>query len=365
MPTPVVIPRINNNDDVVKLSRLFLEPGAPVKRGDLLAEIETDKANFEIEAESEGFILRIERGIGEICDVGSTLLWLGASVDEPMPDAPTKTPSAIGVTTQTPSLKALLLLKHYGVDASAVPATGDRLSADDVEAYARSRSLSSNSQPQNVQSPPPSEAGRTQALSPQERGMLRTVTWHRDEAVAGYIELPYDPKEWEQFAATFQQQHRLMMSPLLSLMAWQLTRVAARYPKLNATIANQQLYLYDNVNLGFTVQSGELLLMPVVRAAQALDAPAFVETLGGLQRQAMKLALKPEEASGATVAFTSMARWGVSRHTPILPPHTAFMVAHSAPTPTQAILGATYDHRVLTGFDVARALREIVKPPDA
>ena len=98
-----------------------------------------------------------------------------------------------------------------------------------------------------------------------------------------------------------------------------------------------------------------------------MERPAFVETLGGLQRKAMKLELKPDEAAGATVSFTSMARWGVSRHTPILPPNTSFMVAHSSPFKgpegISAVLGACYDHRVLTGFDVARALRELATPP--
>jgi pyruvate/2-oxoglutarate dehydrogenase complex dihydrolipoamide acyltransferase (E2) component len=194
--------------------------------------------------------------------------------------------------------------------------------------------------------------------------MVRTVSWHRDSAVAGYIELPYDPADWDECSAAFQQQHKLMTSPLLSLMAWRLSRLAIQYPKLNATIAEQQLHLYENVNVGFTMQNGELLLMLVVRAAQAMDPRAFVNALGDLQRQAMKLTLTPAQTSGATVAFTSMARWGVSRHVPILPPQTAVIIAHSAADGEKSVLGASYDHRVLTGFDVARVLREMSRPPE-
>jgi pyruvate/2-oxoglutarate dehydrogenase complex dihydrolipoamide acyltransferase (E2) component len=364
MPVPVFIPRINNNDDIVKLTSLLVEPGAAIKKADLLAEIETDKANFEIEAETDGFVLRIDRTIGEMCDVGSTLLWVGASKDEIVPDASAATKALS--SDRTPTIKALLLLNRYGLDAAAIPTTGERLSAEDVEAYARSRGLHAAKQATShpaIQDAPPSEPGRLQAMSPQERGMSRTVAWHRDQAASGYIELPYDPSEWDRVSAGFQEQHGLMLSPLLSLMAWQLSRLAVKYPKLNATISGGELYFYDHVNVGFTIQSGEHLIMPVLREAQAMDAQAFVEALGGLQRQAMKLALKAEQVSGATVAFTSMARWGVSRHVPILPPQTSLMIAHSAPVQGQSILGACYDHRVLTGFDVARALRELVKPP--
>jgi hypothetical protein len=68
--------------------------------------------------------------------------------------------------------------------------------------------------------------------------------------------------------------------------------------------------------------------------------------------------------TGATIAFTSMARWNVSRHVPILPPHTGLIVAHSAPRGSgRAVLGATYDHRLLSGFDVVQVLQALAQPP--
>jgi hypothetical protein len=68
--------------------------------------------------------------------------------------------------------------------------------------------------------------------------------------------------------------------------------------------------------------------------------------------------------SGATLAFTSRARWNVSRHVPILPPHTGLIVAHSAPRGSgRAVLGATYDHRLLSGFDAVKVLQALVQPP--
>jgi pyruvate/2-oxoglutarate dehydrogenase complex dihydrolipoamide acyltransferase (E2) component len=366
MPIPVFIPRINNNDDVVKLTTLSVEPGDAIKKADLLAEIQTDKASFEIEAEADGFVLRIDRTIGEMCDVGSILMWVGASRDEgiPAPSLAGSVPSSAGSPDRSPTMKALLLLNRYGFDAGTISASGDRLTAEEVEVYARSRGLSvaraaASHRPED---PQPNEPGRLQTMSPQERGMLRTVVWHREQAASGYIEMAYDPGEWDRVSAGFQEQHGLMISPLLSLMAWQLSRLALKYPKLNATISGGELYFYDNINVGFTIQTGEYLIMPVLREAQQMDALTFVESLGRLQRQAMKLSLKPEQVSGATVAFTSMSRWRVSRHVPILPPHTSLMIAHSAPVQGQSILGACYDHRVLTGFDVARALSELVKP---
>ena len=129
-------------------------------------------------------------------------------------------------------------------------------------------------------------------------------------------------------------------------------------PRINATIVNNRLYQYRPVNLGFTVQAGSTLYLTVVRDAQEMDATRFIEAMGALQRNAMAHKLRASETSGATLSFSSMARWKVSRHIPILSPYTSLMIAHAAPRDTgKAVLGASYDHRLLSGFDVTRCCR--------
>ena len=196
----------------------------------------------------------------------------------------------------------------------------------------------------------------------EQRGMLQTVSWHHEEAVPGYIEILYDPSPWDGYAAEFMKSHGLLFSPLLSLLSWRLSRLAMERPRLNAVASQEGAFLYENVNLGFTVQSGETLYMVVVREAEKMDEPEFVSRLGELQRSAMKRTLKPEQTSDATLSFSSMARWNVSRHIPILSPFTSLMVAHTAASNGTAILGATYDHRLLTGFDVVQALMSLSTP---
>ena len=66
--------------------------------------------------------------------------------------------------------------------------------------------------------------------------------------------------------------------------------------------------------------------------------------------------------SGATISFSSMARWQASRHIPVLPPNTAIIVAHAAARDGSATIGATYDHRILSGFDAISVLRGIITP---
>jgi pyruvate/2-oxoglutarate dehydrogenase complex dihydrolipoamide acyltransferase (E2) component len=104
--------------------------------------------------------------------------------------------------------------------------------------------------------------------------------------------------------------------------------------------------------------------MVVIRGAEALTEKEFVDRLSRLQISAMKKSLRADEVTGATLAFTSMARWPVTRHMPILPPHVSFIAAHvGTAVDGSSQLGATYDHRVLTGFDVVEVLREMGRPP--
>ncbi|HJT87735.1 MAG TPA: 2-oxo acid dehydrogenase subunit E2, partial [Bryobacteraceae bacterium] len=259
--------------------------------------------------------------------------------------------------SKEPTLKALLLLSRFGLKIDEVPFTGERLEAADVVAYARAREG-----PQAAAVAAPPVAGHAETLTPAERGMLRTVLWHRQEAVSGYVEISYDPEPWARAAAEFQKRHRLLTSPLLALMAYRLVQVARQMPRLNATIVEQERYQYDTVNLGFTVQTRSALHLVTVENADQMGSRAFVDALLALQMGAMKEKLQASPTSGATIAFTSMARWQVTRHAPILPPYTSFMAAHSHAVNGAAALGATYDHRVLTGGEAAAALRLLSQP---
>ena len=120
MAYPLHVPRINNNDDHVRVLRLTVREGDRVKRGDVVAEVETDKSVADVEAERDGYVLKVLGRVDEQVAVGSVLLWLGEGTAEP-------------------TAKARALLARYGLSAEEVPASGDRLSAAEVEAYVARR----------------------------------------------------------------------------------------------------------------------------------------------------------------------------------------------------------------------------------
>ena len=366
------VPRINNNDDEVKLAGLQIAVGAHVTKGQIVAQVETDKAVVDVEAGHDGFVLAILGEVDASVGVGSVLVWIGATADESVPVSSAAAASAAS-TSSAPTAKATALLAEHGLQAGQVPASGERMTVADVERFLASGGKAADKAPARAPAPAaatrnesmPEVAGELKALKSEEKGMLATVTWHRDVAVSGYVEVNYDPAPWDTFAQAFGQQHGLLLSPLLPLMAWRLVELAMESPRLNATIVGSKRYEYNEVNVGFTVQAGDVLYLAVVRNSAALGPLGFVNGLVDLQRRAAGHKLGPLETQGATIGFSSMARWKVSRHIPILPPHTAIMIAHAVAPDGSGVFGATYDHRVLNGSEVASALRKLSKPPTA
>ena len=82
------VPRINNNDDDVRLARLRVHAGADVSIGQALADLETDKAAVSVEAPDSGRVLGVNGRPGEMIRVGSPLLWIGTEAGDVLPEMP-------------------------------------------------------------------------------------------------------------------------------------------------------------------------------------------------------------------------------------------------------------------------------------
>src|SRR3954453_15816202 len=142
MAFPLHVPRLNNNDDTVRLNSFLVEVGAKLRKGDPIADIETDKATFTVEAEEDGYILALEGEPGYTLNVGATLAWMGTDASEQVPQtAGSIHSSEVQRLAAEPTLKALILLNQLGLDAAKIHASGPRLTVQDVENYARSNGL--------------------------------------------------------------------------------------------------------------------------------------------------------------------------------------------------------------------------------
>lgn len=366
MATPIYVPRINNNDDEVKILSFEVGIGDKVNVEQIIGQVETDKAVLDVTASSEGYVLGFVASPEEVVRVGSIMLWLGERKDEAIPEVQDTATAQSTTPASQVTAKARILLEKNNLQSEFIPPIDGRITVEAVERYLSApRRESLVAHPASVSQPAdslPIVDGKNIDLTREEKGMAATVTWHRDCAVAGYIEIDYDLTPWSEYAKRFQEEKGLLMPPLLPLIAWRLVEIAQETPRLNATIIGNKRFEYTPVNLGFTIQAGDALYLAVVRDSTGLDEFGFVNSLGDVLRRAAGHKLRESEASGATIGFSSMERWKVTRHIPVLPPHTALMVAHAAGQEGRGVLGASYDHRVLNGGQVVTALKKLSQP---
>jgi len=366
MATAIYIPRINNNDDEVKVLAFDVRLGDKVQAGGIVGQVETDKAVLDVTVPSEGYVLGFVAKPEEVVRVGSIMLWLGESTDEAIPEVQDTTAAQSTLQASQVTAKARILLEKNGLQTDVVPPIDGRVTVEAVERYLSAQSNKrADLRPRGATQPAdalPDVDGNQVDLTREEKGMAATVIWHRDLAVPGYIEIDYDLAPWADYAKRFQEEKGLLMPPLLPLMAWRLVEIAQETPRLNATMIGNKRFEYTPVNLGFTIQAGDALYLAVVRNTTSMDDYGFVNSLGDVLRRAAGHNLRESEASGATIGFSSMERWKVMRHIPVLAPHTALMVAHAAGQGGRGVLGASYDHRVLNGGQVVAALKKLSLP---
>ena len=180
MPYPLRAPRVNNNDDIVQVVELNVNEGDFVNGGDPVAAVETDKAIVEMEAERDGFVLKILPELDEKVVVGSVVIWLGDSPDEAVPEEPTAPVRAASAGALRPTAKARVMLNRLGLDQSQIPRHGDRLKVSDIEAYLANRNTSKpvaleRETPSNLEQTP-AVAGDYKELSEEAHGMLVTTS---------------------------------------------------------------------------------------------------------------------------------------------------------------------------------------------
>src|SRR5262245_8477407 len=94
MATSVVMPALEMAQETGKIVTWVKKEGEAVSKGEILLEVETDKAVVEIEATADGVLAGVKSKEGDVVPVGTTIAWLVAPGEQPPADAPTAAPAA-------------------------------------------------------------------------------------------------------------------------------------------------------------------------------------------------------------------------------------------------------------------------------
>ncbi len=425
MPVEIHVPELGESVADATVGKWLKGEGEAVKSGEALVELETDKINFEVEAEQDGVLASIAKGEGETVNVGEVIGTIGegeastngseapAAQPEQEPEWEPEQQSAAeeeqpAEETQadghraSPSVRKLA--EEYEIDLAGVSGSGSggRITRDDVERLIREQSRTSTEAPERPAQEPGGDGRGEERPAPQPapaaedgRGEERMRLSRRRQTIAQRL------VESQQTAAMLTTFNEVDMSAVMDLRKRRkddfqertgsrlgfmsfFTKAAIAalkaFPKVNAELQDNELVLKKYYDVGVAVSTDEGLVVPVLRNA---DTKNFAEIEGGiadLGTRARDGKLTLDDLSGGTFTITNGGIFGSLLSTPILTmPQVAILGMHKIQDRPMVVdgevkvrpmmyLALSYDHRVIDGAEAVSFLvriKELVEDPES
>jgi pyruvate dehydrogenase E2 component (dihydrolipoamide acetyltransferase) len=381
MATEIKMPQLSDTMDSGKILEWKVSEGTQINRGDILAEVETDKANLEIESFFNGTLLKIHIPAGSTATVGEVIAVIGqpgesvgapsgnaepqqtsAEINEPAPQAPQSTASQNTTTTSQPTstpertlsvvetgpqrIKASPLAKkvaeHHQVNLSGVQGTGPngRIVRRDVEAalssggtYASAQTAREIQQPavSPIRSAPTTPSGGT--LTPLSK-MRETIARRMQESVTTaphfYVTTTVDMGEALRLRLALKEREDYKGISVNHLVIKAVGYALQREPRVNCAMRDGQLFQPADINVGIITAIDDGLLIPVLRNVDSLALKDLVfEARAAIDRVR---AGRPSasDLSGGTFSISNMGMFDVENFTAIINPGQGGILAVSA-----------------------------------
>ncbi|HSK84811.1 MAG TPA: 2-oxoglutarate dehydrogenase complex dihydrolipoyllysine-residue succinyltransferase, partial [Rubrobacter sp.] len=413
------VPELGESVADATVGRWLKQEGEAVKSGEALVELETDKINFEVEAEQDGVLESISKDEGETVNVGEVIGTIGEGdgaapeqpAEEEQPQAEQQEPEAEdsgdetsnghreledGAGRASPSVRKLA--QEYEVDLAEVTGSGSggRITRDDVERLIREQS--SPAAPEKTAEPErDGEAQPAPAASADGRAALeeRVRVSRRRQTIAQRL------VESQQTAAMLTTFNEVDMSAVMELRKRRKEsfqeRTGARlgfmsfftkaaigalkaFPKVNAELQGSELILKKYYDIGVAVSTDEGLVVPVIRDADHKNFAEIEQGIADLATKAREGKLTLEDLRGGTFTITNGGIFGSLVSTPILTmPQVAILGMHKIQERPVVVegevtvrpmmyLALSYDHRVIDGAEAVSFLvriKELVEDPES
>jgi pyruvate dehydrogenase E2 component (dihydrolipoamide acetyltransferase) len=410
MAVSVVMPALEMAQETGKLISWKKKEGEKVAKGEMLLEVETDKAVVEIEAQAEGILGGVTAKVGDVVPVGQTIAWLlkpgeqapattapaqtGRTMDKTAPAASSSvTASAADVALAGParlSPKARRLAKELGVDVTLLHGSGPdgEIVAEVVQRAAQSRSAAAAppaaAPPPAV--PPPAaptvpsvQAGAIESLSSIGRLMAERTTQSWMTVPHFFVTRDVDGSALvalRQRLGPGVEESRGVKLTYTDLLTAIVARVLKQHPRMNASWTGDSIKANAEVKMGLAMAVTDGVVVAVVNKADAGDVADIAVQRRDLTERARTGKLTPADITGATFTISNLGMYHVDQFTAIIVPPQAGILAVGAmtdrvvPMPGALIpigvkpmltLTLSCDHRVLDGARGAAFLHDVVE----
>jgi pyruvate dehydrogenase E2 component (dihydrolipoamide acetyltransferase) len=408
----LIMPKMGDAMTEGKVIRWMKEPGAAVKKGEAVAEIETDKVNVDLEAEWDGTLAKILVGAGEVAAVGAPIAVI-ARPGEPVQEAarpepaqratgaqgPTPAPPGAAATTASATAAprtaatatdgalrasplARKLAEQHGIALETIKGSGPdgRIVKEDVEAAldARraggSRPLTPPSAPAPAgrPGPVPVSAARDVPLTRMRQAIARRMTDSKQHIPHIYLTASVGMDAAlalrKQLNDTLDDARRVSVNDLVVKAAALALR---RFPNLNASFGEGAVHQHGDVNINVAVALPDGLVSPTIYHCDTRPLWDIAADTKAAAERARAGRLRPNDLTGGTFTISNLGMFGIDVFSAIITPPQAAALAVAAAKPQPVVANgqvavatimqvtASADHRVTDGAEVAQFLNEV------
>jgi pyruvate dehydrogenase E2 component (dihydrolipoamide acetyltransferase) len=413
MATPIEMPKLGNTVEECLLAHWLKKTGDIIAKGDLVAEIETDKATFELTATAAGTLLGTFFEEGELVPVFANVCVVGSPGENIEPFRPEKISIVAGTGNQSgkpaarsaraPSIaagtdesisfspRAKQFAKEHHFHPSEISGTGpggrvieedlkqlwyqaprgsllaSKLIENGFEVRGEGAGINGMFMSSDLIPPPARISGIREKIARRMKDSLSSTaqyTLNMSAEATGLISLrALIKKKCEQ--ATFPS---ININEMVMFCVIQALESA---PEINVEFTDGKIYQCSNINLGFACDTPRGLLAPVVHESQKLNIAEFADKVKLLTRQAVEGSIDPKNLSGGTFTVSNLGILGIESFTPILnPPQVAILGVNAIELKPVRRNGAvefiehiglslTCDHQVIDGAPGAKFLKSI------
>jgi 2-oxoglutarate dehydrogenase E2 component (dihydrolipoamide succinyltransferase) len=377
MALEIKVPTVGESINEVTLVKWLKKDGEYAERDEVIAELESEKATFEINAEQAGAIKQIAKegdtlAIGDlVCSIdtdaskpeGSTASEVKpAAVEASKPvttaSEPAKTPTVSDVKA-TPVAAAIIADKK--IDSNKITPTGDNgkiIKQDVLEAL--------NNPGRNPTAALFSRTDRPEKMSNLRKTISRRLveaknttamlTTFNEVDMTAIMDIRKKSKD------KFKETHGLNLG-FMSFFTKACCYALQKFPSVNAYINGEEIIYHDYCDISIAVSAPKGLVVPVIRNAESLSMAGVEAAVVDLATKAKNSKLTVEEMSGGTFTITNGGIFGSMMSTPIINlPQSAILGMHNIVERPMAINGQviirpmmyvalSYDHRIIDGSE--------------
>ena len=391
----ITMPKLSDTMLEGTLIKWHKKAGDKISVGDVIADVETDKATMEMEAFDDGLITDLLIPEGGVVKVGQPIANLEggkkSAAKSSAPSAPAASTSApaapaaakpkAATSTDGSRVKASPLAKKIalerGVDLSGVQGTGPggRIVAADVPATATAVRGTAPAAPRIEV--PFSDADTKTPLSGMRRTIAERLLASKTQIPHFYLTIEIDAAPLAKLrkdlnaAAEAAGTAKVTVNDFILLAA---ARAAKAHPKVNAAFAGDSIIEYASVNLSVAIAVEDGLITPVIRDAHNLSLREISGAVKDLAVRARSKKIKPEEYQGGTLTISNLGAFGIDSFYAIVNPPQAAILAVGAIVKKPVVnaqdqivagqrmtIALSGDHRVVDGAAGAEFLATIRK----